>query len=131
MPLPQSGRVEKALQKLDLLVVQDIIHSDTAKIADAVLPGAALSEKQGSVTNLEGRIQSFDPVVQPPGKAKADWKILDLLAARLGDSKPYESIANIRKEIRQLPYTDIPGWPVGLRLKLPDKMKLILLRPWN
>jgi len=100
--LPQGGRVEKALQKLDLLVVQDIIHSDTAKIADAVLPGAALSEKQGSVTNLEGRIQSFDPVVQPPGKAKADWKILDLLAARLGDSKSYESIAKIRKEIRQL-----------------------------
>jgi formate dehydrogenase alpha subunit len=100
--LPQGDRVEKALQKLDFLVVQDIIHSDTAKIADAVLPGAALSEKQGSVTNLEGRIQSFDPVVKPPGQAKADWEILDLLAARLGDSKPYESIAEIRKEIRQL-----------------------------
>lgn len=100
--LPQSDRVQKALQKLDLLVVQDIISSATAKIADAVLPGAAISEKQGSVTNLEGRIQSFDPVVQPPGKAKADWEILDLLAARLGGSQPDESIANIRKEIRQL-----------------------------
>jgi formate dehydrogenase alpha subunit len=100
--LPQSDRVRKALQKLDFLVVQDIINSATAKIADAVLPGAAISEKQGSVTNLEGRIQSFDPVVQPPGKAKADWEILDLLAARLGGSKPYESIAKIRKEIRQL-----------------------------
>ena len=100
--LPQSGRVQKALQKLDLLVVQDIINSATAKIADAVLPGAAISEKQGSVTNLEGRIQSFDPVVRPPGKAKADWEILDLLAARLGGGKPYESIAKIRKEIRQL-----------------------------
>ena len=62
-PLPQSDRVQKALQKLDFLVVQDIINSETAKIADAVLPGAAFSEKQGSVTNLEGRIQSFDPVV--------------------------------------------------------------------
>ena len=100
--LPQSDRVQQALQKLDFLVVQDIINGDTAKIADAVLPGAALSEKQGSVTNLEGRIQSFDPVVRPPGKAKADWEILDLLAARLGGSKPYESLSKIRKEIRQL-----------------------------
>ena len=100
--LPQSDRVQQALQKLDFLVVQDIINGDTAKIADAVLPGAALSEKQGSITNLEGRIQSFDPVVRPPGKAKADWEILDLLAARLGGSKPYGSLSKIRKEIRQL-----------------------------
>jgi predicted molibdopterin-dependent oxidoreductase YjgC len=100
--LPQSDRVQKALQKLDILVVQDIINSETAKIADAVLPGAAISEKQGSVTNLEGRIQSFEPVVEPPGKAKADWEILDQLIARLGGGKPYGSIAKIRAEIRQL-----------------------------
>jgi formate dehydrogenase alpha subunit len=100
--LPQSDRVQKALQNLDLLVVQDIINSDTAKIADAVLPGAAISEKQGSVTNLEGRVQSFDPVVRPPGKARADWEILDQLAARLGDGMPYESLEKTRKEIRQL-----------------------------
>lgn len=100
--LPQSDRVQKALQKLDFLVVQDIVNSATAKIADVVLPGAALCEKQGSVTNLEGRIQSFDPVVQPPGKAKADWEILDLLAARLGGANPDESLTKIRKEIRQL-----------------------------
>jgi formate dehydrogenase alpha subunit len=99
--LPQSDRVQKALQKLDFLVVQDIINSETAKIADAVLPGAAISEKQGSVTNLEGRIQSFDPVVEPPGKAKADWEILDRLMARLGGGAPYGSIAKIREEIRQ------------------------------
>jgi formate dehydrogenase alpha subunit len=94
--------VKKALQNLDFLVVQDIINSDTAQIADAVLPGAAISEKQGTVTNLEGRVQSFSPVVRPPGKARADWEILDLLAARLGDGRPYESLEKISKEIRQL-----------------------------
>ena len=100
--LPDSNRVKQALQNLDFLVVQDIINSETTKIADVVLPGAALSEKQGSITNLEGRIQSFDPVVPPPGKAEADWEILDRLAARLGDGDPYKSLAKIRKEIRQL-----------------------------
>jgi predicted molibdopterin-dependent oxidoreductase YjgC len=100
--LPQQDRVQRALQNLEFLVVQDIVNSETAQIADVVLPGAALSEKQGSVTNLEGRIQSFDPVVRPPGKAKADWEILDLLAARLGGSDPVASLAKIRQEIRRL-----------------------------
>jgi formate dehydrogenase alpha subunit len=50
--LPQSDRVQKALQKLDFLVVQDIINSETVKIADAVLPGAAFSDNHGSVSNL-------------------------------------------------------------------------------
>ena len=99
--LPESDRVRKALQNLDFLVVQDIINSETAKIADAVLAGAALSEKQGSVTNLEGRIQAFNPVVRPPGKTKADWEILDLLASRLGAREPYGSPDKIREEIRQ------------------------------
>jgi predicted molibdopterin-dependent oxidoreductase YjgC len=100
--LPQSDRVQKALENLEFLVVQDILNSETARIADAVLPGAALSEKQGSVTNLEGRIQSFNPVVRPPGKSMADWQILDLLAARLGSGKPYESVEKIRSEIKRL-----------------------------
>ncbi len=100
--LPESGRVKKALENLELLVVQDILNSETAQIADVVLPGAPLSEKQGSVTNLEGRIQSFLPVVTPPGKARPDWEILDLLAAGLSKSEPYGSLEKIRAEIRKL-----------------------------
>ncbi len=100
--LPESIRVKKALGKLEFLVVQDILNTETAQIADVVLPGAAISEKQGSVTNLEGRIQTFQPVVSPPGKARPDWKILDLLAAKLGGSEPYGSLEKIRGEIQKL-----------------------------
>ena len=100
--LPESGRVKKALGKLEFLVVQDILKTETAKIADIVLPGAAISEKQGSITNLEGRIQTFQPVVSPPGKARPDWEILDLLAAKLGGCDPYGSLEKIREEIRKL-----------------------------
>jgi formate dehydrogenase alpha subunit len=100
--LPESGRVKKALENLELLIVQDILNSETAQIADVVLPGAPLSEKQGSVTNLEGRIQSFLPVVTPPGKARPDWQILDLLAAGLSKGEPYGSLEKIRAEIRKL-----------------------------
>ena len=100
--LPESERVRKALAKLEFLVVQDILNNETARVADVVLPGAAISEKQGSVTNLEGRIQTFQPVVSPPGKARPDWQILDLLAAALSGSEAYGSIEKIRDEIRRL-----------------------------
>jgi formate dehydrogenase alpha subunit len=100
--LPQSKRVGKALHKLELLVVQDILATETAHIANVVLPGAAFSEKGGSFTNLEGRIQSFEPVVSPPGEAKPDWEIFALLFEKIGSSKRYSSLEEIRDEIRNL-----------------------------
>jgi len=100
--LPEPERVSKALSKLELLVVQDILANETVDIADVVLPGAAFSEKDGSFTNLEGRIQCFEPVVPPPGEAKTDWEILDLLFTSMGSSKGYSSLQKIREEISHL-----------------------------
>ena len=99
--LPQPQRVKEALQKLDFLVVQDILNTETTQIADVILPGAAFSEKKGSFTNLEGRIQSFSEVVSPPGDARPDWEILDQLAVRLGKHNAYGSLEKIRTEIRE------------------------------
>jgi len=109
--LPQPQRVKAALENLEFVAVQDILDSEIANLADVVLPGAAMSEKGGSFTNLEGRIQSFAPVVTPPGKAKPDWEILDLLAARLETSATYGSLEKIRDEIRRLvpAYADLNG----------------------
>lgn len=100
--LPQPDRVKEALKKLDFIVVQDILNSETVQIADVILPGAAFSEKGGSFTNMEGRIQSFSPVVPPPGDARPDWEILGLLASKLGDAKHYVSLGHVRDEIRRL-----------------------------
>jgi formate dehydrogenase alpha subunit len=65
------------------------------------MAGAAMAEKEGAFTNLEGRIQSFHPVVPPPGKAMADWKILARLHARLNGSAAFETLDQLRAEIRQ------------------------------
>ncbi len=100
--LPQKERVRKALDNLDFLVVQDILATETCDMADVVLPGAAFSEKSGSFTNLEGRIQSFGPAVCPPGEAKPDWEILDLLYERMGATEGYSSLEKIRHEISKL-----------------------------
>jgi predicted molibdopterin-dependent oxidoreductase YjgC len=115
--LPQPERVRKSLELLDFLVVQDILLSETCKIANVVLPGAAFCEKAGSFTNMEGRIQSFEPVVSPPVEAKADWEILDLLAGKMGYAQHYGSLEKVRGEIARLipMYGDLdggedPGW---------------------
>ncbi|MGD9039481.1 MAG: molybdopterin-dependent oxidoreductase [Desulfobacteraceae bacterium] len=99
--LPEPGRVRKALSGLEFLVVQDILSNETTELADVVLPGAAFSEKSGCFTNMEGRIQCFEPVVSPPADAKPDWEILNLLAQRMGHGEPYSSIERIRAEIRR------------------------------
>ena len=100
--LPQADQVRKSLEKLEFLVVQDILATETAGLADVVLPGAAFSEKAGSFTNMEGRIQSFEPAVNPPAEARPDWEILDLLFEKIGNLKRYGSINRLRTEIKHL-----------------------------
>ncbi len=102
--LPQPGRIRNALNNLELLVVQDILATETTHMAHAVLAGAAFSEKGGTFTNMEGRIQSFEPVVSPPGEAKQDWEILSLLSERIGYPDGHSSLQKIRTEIsRSIP----------------------------
>jgi len=99
--LPQQERVRKAFEKIEFIVVQDILETETSRIAHAVLPGATFSEKEGSFTNMEGRIQCVTPVVPAPREARPDWEILNLLSEKMGHSKKYRSIAELRSEIVQ------------------------------
>jgi len=98
---PQPDRVRKAFENLDFIAVQDILRTETVQTADVVLPGVPFSEKKGAFTNLEGRIQSFEPAVIPLGNAKPDWEILGLLIRKAGSSRQYESVEQIRGEIRE------------------------------
>ena len=85
---PDRDLVERALRRVDFLVVQDIAPSATAGKAHVVLPAAALQEKEGTITNIEGRRQPLAPVVQPPGEARTDLAILLDLAGRLDLREP-------------------------------------------
>ena len=113
---PQQERVRSALEKIDFLVVQDILGGSTSVLADVVLPGAAFAEKSGTFVNFEGRIQPFTAAVSAPGLASPDWQILNLLYAALGIGKPYESLEQIRTEIADMipMYADLKksgaGW---------------------
>jgi formate dehydrogenase (NADP+) alpha subunit len=103
---PGSPRVGNALKNLEFLVVQDILETETTRLAHVVLPGAPFSEKAGSFTNMEGRIQSFEPAVPLHGEAKADWEVLELLGRNMGWKDQYRSIQHIRYEISSL----VPGY---------------------
>jgi formate dehydrogenase alpha subunit len=99
--LPESRRVKEALKNLEFIVVQDIFNNRTTSLAHVLFPGAAFAEKDGSFTNMEGRIQSFSPAAAPPGQARADWQILGMLAQKMGYPEQYGTIEKIRQEIRR------------------------------
>lgn len=77
--LPNRGRVLSALQKLELLVVQDLFLTDTARLAHIVLPAATGAEKSGSFTSADNRVQCFTAAVKPAGDARTDADILTAL----------------------------------------------------
>lgn len=124
--LPQVDQVRKSLGKLEFLVVQDILATETTGIADVVLPGTAFSEKAGSFTNMEGRIQFFEPAVNPPAEARPDWEILDLLLEKVGKLKRYGSLNKLRTEINRLMpmYSDLGRDGDGAWIRETSRMKL-------
>ena len=80
---PNSNHVKEAFENLDFLVVQDIFLTETAELADVVLPAASFAEKNGTFTNTERRIQRVRKAVSPPGEAKDDLAIINLISSRM------------------------------------------------
>jgi formate dehydrogenase alpha subunit len=99
---PNGNQVKEELKHLDLLVVQDIFLSETAELADVVLPGVSFAEKDGTYTNTERRVQRVRKAIDPIGDARPDWQILCDLASRLGYPMEYESPATIMEEVASL-----------------------------
>ncbi len=97
--LPQPDLLLRAFNNVEFIVAQDILINETVEAADVVLPGAAFSEKAGSFTNMEGKVQYFSPAVSPPKNAKPDLEILSLVAEKMGATDFGSSHDEIRKEI--------------------------------
>ncbi|WP_134699559.1 molybdopterin oxidoreductase family protein [Ammoniphilus sp. YIM 78166] len=100
---PNASLIESALQKLDFLVVIDYLMSETAALADLVLPGSTYLEEDGTMTNLEGRVILRKAIKELPDGARSDIKILSEIAAMLGKGKyfTYRSTEQIFEELRK------------------------------
>ena len=96
---PDLNHARKAFQNLDFLVVQDIFKTETAQMADVVLPAFCFAEKDGTFTNTERRVQRVRKAVEAPGEAREDWRIICDIAARMGYEMSYASSRDIFKEI--------------------------------
>ena len=76
--------IRKALEKLDFLVVQDIFMTETAELADVVLPACSFAEKEGTFTNTERRVQRVRKAIEPVGNSRPDWWITCQIARKMG-----------------------------------------------
>ncbi|MBB6731036.1 molybdopterin oxidoreductase family protein [Cohnella sp. CBP 2801] len=99
---PNALLAEEAMRRLDFLVVADLFLSETAQLADLVLPVAAYLESTGTLTNLEGRVLLREAARPAPGEAKQDWQVLCELARELGEGErfPFRSAEEIFEELR-------------------------------
>ncbi len=99
---PDVNHAEKSLNNLDFLVVQDIFLTETAQLADVVLPSACYAEKDGTFSNTERRVQRVRKAVDPPGEAWDDWQIQCEIATRMGHPMAYDSSRQIMEEISKV-----------------------------
>ena len=110
---PDLNHARHALASLEHLVVQDIFMTETAWLADVVLPATAWPEKTGTVTNTDRMVQLGKQAIDPPGLAKADLWIIQQMAAALGLSWQYpgeqDGVALVYEEMRQAMHAAISG----------------------
>jgi len=99
---PDNAYVKEALSKLELLIVQDAFENETTALANVVFNTTIFSEKDGTYTSAERRVQRVNRVVPAAGEAKADWEIISLLAKQLGHSLNYQSAEQIFAEMASL-----------------------------
>jgi formate dehydrogenase alpha subunit len=99
---PDINHVREGLNALDMLVVQDIFLTETAELADVVLPATSFAEKDGTFTNTERRVQRVRKAVDPPGQAREDWRIICDIARRMGYEMNYATASAVQDEIAAL-----------------------------
>jgi predicted molibdopterin-dependent oxidoreductase YjgC len=99
---PNTNHAQKALEATDFIVVQDIFMTDTAKLADVVLPAGSFAESDGTFANSERRVQRVRAAINPVGESRTDVDILLDLMERFGIDQNLETPSDVWDEMRGL-----------------------------
>ena len=99
---PNTNHAQAALEATDFIVVQDIFMTDTAKLADVVLPAGSFAESDGTFANSERRVQRVRPAINPVGESRTDVDILLDIMKRFGVVQNLHSSSDVWDEMRQL-----------------------------
>jgi predicted molibdopterin-dependent oxidoreductase YjgC len=102
LSFPHSSHIAEALASLDFLVVQDMFPTETARLANVILPAASYAEKEGTFTNFEGRVNRVRKAIDPPGESLPDWEIILRLTEKMGSPMPFSSLHQVMNEIEGL-----------------------------
>ncbi|TAL10229.1 MAG: 4Fe-4S dicluster domain-containing protein [Nitrospirae bacterium] len=104
--LPESTGVREALEKVELLISQDPFLTETGRLAHVVLPACTFAEKDGTFTNLEGKVNRVRPALDSYAEAHPDWEIFAALGTTLGYPMEYDGPQAVQREIMKL----LPGY---------------------
>jgi formate dehydrogenase alpha subunit len=124
---PDWNHLSQALKELDFLVVQELFLSETAQVADVVLAGASVAEKEGTFTNTERRCMRIHEAIPPIGNSLPDWKIISRLSTAMGYEMNYENPEEIFNEMASLTPKSYAGMTYerlgldGLQWPCPDR----------
>ncbi len=100
--VPDRALAVEAIDAAEYLVSMDTFLHDSNRDADLILPAATFTEKDGTVTNVEGRVQRLNQLRPPPGQARVDWAVLEDLATLLGNGLGLVSAETVTKEISEV-----------------------------
>ena len=98
---PDANQARRSLAELEHLVVQDLFLTETAYLADVILPASSFAEKTGTFTNTDRLVQLGRKAIDPPGDAKQDLWIIQEMAKRLGLAWNYKDSAEVFEEVRK------------------------------
>ena len=99
---PDQNHLDKALDKLELLICQDIFVTETAQRADVVFAAASVAEKDGTFTNTERRCLQIHKAIEPVGDALTDWEIISKFSTAMGYEMSYAGAEEIFKEMTKV-----------------------------
>ncbi|MDH5202452.1 MAG: molybdopterin-dependent oxidoreductase [Nitrospirota bacterium] len=116
---PNSSKIIGRLKALNLLIVQDIALTETAKLANVVLPASSWAEKDGTFTNAEGLTQRLHKVVSATGNSLPDWQIIRNLSQTMGEDIGIKHLEDISEEIKTSLESHQPSLPSGKRALYP------------
>ena len=104
--LPASTGVREALEKVDLLICQDPFLTETGRLAHVVLPACTFAEKDGTFTDLQGKVNRVREALEPYEEARPDWEIFGAIGTALRYPMEYENPQAIQAEIMKM----LPGY---------------------
>jgi formate dehydrogenase alpha subunit len=105
--LPASMGAAEALERVELLVCQELFMTETAKRAHIILPACSAAEKTGTFTNHEGKYRPVARALEPQNESRPDWEIIEEIAGKMAPEFCYGGVEDIQEEIGRL----VPGFP--------------------